>query len=428
MPMSKAFKQRLYPVLAEIVNEFGTPFHIYDEQGIVDTGEALKVAFKEVRNFKEFFAVKATPNIEILRIMRGLGFGFDCSSIPELVMSRSIGASGEEIIFTSNNTSRREFDEAFIDGGCILNIDDITLVKKVPEFPEMICFRYNPGKLRMGDRYMGNPDEAKFGIRHDQIIEAYREAINRGAKRFGLHSMISTNQLDYRYMVETVSMLLEIAAILSDELGIKLDFIDAGGGIGIPYTPEDKPFDMPAFAEESRELLEKFNQKRGFVPGFFLESGRAMTGPHAVLVVSVINRMSKYREYVGVDASMSALMRPAIYGAYHHINVLNGEDRPVEKVDVSGSLCENNDKFAIGRLLSHVEEGDILIIHDTGAHGYAMGFNYNGRLRPKELLLCRDGSVKLIRREETVDDYLRTYDFPSHVISPQARPDSDDRY
>ena len=222
MPMSQDFQQRLYPILPDIISEFGTPFHIYDEQGIIDTGESLKAAFKEVYNFKEFFAVKATPNLEILRIMRSLGFGFDCSSIPELVMSRSIGASGEEIIFTSNNTSRREFEIALADDGCILNIDDITMVNKVPEFPKLVCFRYNPGELRTGDRYMGNPSEAKYGIRHDQVIEAYQEARKRGAERFGLHAMISTNQLDYRYIVETVKMLLQIKVH-------KIDFMEKNG-------------------------------------------------------------------------------------------------------------------------------------------------------------------------------------------------------
>jgi diaminopimelate decarboxylase len=418
MPMPRAFEQRLNPILPEVVREFGTPFHIYDEEGIIDTGELLKETFREIYGFREYFAVKATPNLEILKIMQRLGFGFDCSSIPELIMSRSIGASGTDIMFTSNNTTVEEFKVAATDGGCILNIDDIALIKKVPVFPELICFRYNPGSRRTGNRMIGDPVESKYGVPHEQIVEAYRQAKERGAKRFGLHTMICSNQLDYRYMVETVKMLIEVIEMVSGQLSITFQFINVGGGIGIPYEPADRPFDMAAFAEESNELLGQFKKRAGYVPSFYMESGRAITGPHGVLVVSVTNRMSKYREYVGVDACMSSLMRPALYGAYHHITVLNGEDRPVETVDVSGSLCENNDKFAIGRSLPKVEDGDILLIHDTGAHGYAMGFNYNGRLRPKELLLCRDGQVKLIRREETLDDYLRTFEFEPRVIRP----------
>jgi diaminopimelate decarboxylase len=418
MPMPPAFEQRLHPILPEIVREFGTPFHIYDEKGIIDTGELLKETFREVYGFREYFAVKATPNLEILKIMQRLGFGFDCSSVQELIMSRGIGASGADIMFTSNNTTVEEFKVAAADGGCILNLDDIALIDKVPVFPELVCFRYNPGSRRSGNRMIGDPVESKYGVPHEQIVEAYRQAMERGAKRFGLHTMICSNQLDYRYMVETVKMLIEVIEMVSGQLGISFQFINVGGGIGIPYEPTDRPFNMTAFAEESKGLLEQFKQRAGYVPSFYMESGRAITGPHGVLVVSVTNRMSKYREYVGVDACMSSLMRPALYGAYHHITVLNGENRPVETVDVSGSLCENNDKFAIGRPLPKVEDGDTLLIHDTGAHGYAMGFNYNGRLRPKELLLCRDGQVKLIRREETVADYLRTFEFEPRAIRP----------
>ncbi|HEY31803.1 MAG TPA: diaminopimelate decarboxylase [Dehalococcoidia bacterium] len=418
MPMSHMFEQRLHPILREVVREFGTPFHIYDEEGIIDTGELLKETFRDVYGFREYFAVKATPNLEILKIVQKLGFGFDCSSIAELIMSRSISASGLDIMFTSNNTTVEEFKVAGADGGCILNLDDITLIDKVPVFPELICFRYNPGPRRTGNRMIGDPVESKYGVRHEQIVEAYRRAIERGAKTFGLHTMICSNQLDYRYMVETVKMLLEVTEMVSMQLGITFQFINVGGGIGIPYKPDDRPFNMTAFAGESRTLLEQFEQRAGYTPRFYMEAGRAITGPHGALVVSVTNRMSKYREYVGVDACMSSLIRPALYGAYHHITVLNGESRAVETVDVSGSLCENNDKFAIGRSLPKVDEGDILLIHDTGAHGYAMGFNYNGRLRPKELLLCRDGQVKLIRREETVADYLRTFEFEPRVIRP----------
>lgn len=419
MPMSKSFEEKLYPILRDVVREFGTPFHIYDEEGIIKNGEALKVTFGDFYGFKEYFAVKACPNLEILRIMRRLGFGFDCSSIPELIMCRSIGASGEEIMFTSNNTSVYEFEMATADDGCILNLDDITMISKVPQFPELICFRYNPGERRSGNEIIGNPIEAKYGVRDDQIVEAYRQAQKRGAKRFGLHTMICSNQLDYRYMVETVKMLLEVVERVSNALGITFEFINIGGGIGIPYRPEEKPFDMASLAEESRSLLGQFKKKYGYVPKFFMESGRYMTGPYGVLVVTVINRMSKYREYVGVDACMSSLMRPAMYDAYHHLTVLGGENRETEVVDVVGSLCENNDKFAKQRELPKVKEGDIIIIHDTGAHGHAMGFNYNGRLRPKELLLRQNGEVELIRREEDINDYLKTFNFTPKKIKPK---------
>jgi len=422
MPMSKAFEQRLLPILPEIVKYFGTPFHIYDEQGIIDTGKELKAHFKDIYGFKEFFAVKAMPNPAIHRIMFSrLGFGFDCSSIPELVMVRRVGARGEDIMFTSNNTALHEFNAAGDNGSCILNLDDITMVSRVPEFPRLICFRYNPGERRTGNQIIGNPVEAKYGVRHDQIVEAYRQARQRGAKRFGLHTMICSNQLDYRYMVETVRMLLEVVEMVSNELGISFEFINMGGGIGIPYRPENEPFNMAALAGEAKELLDVFKQKYEYQPKLFMESGRYMTGPHGVLVVTVINRSSKYREYVGVDACMSSLMRPALYDAYHHHTVLGAENRPTEIVDVVGSLCENNDKFAKQRALPKVKIGDILIIHDTGAHGYAMGFQYNGRLRPKELLLCRNGDVMLIRREETVWDYFRTLEVVPKVLKSQKK-------
>jgi len=418
MPMLKAFEKRLHSILRDVIREFGTPFYIYDERGIIENGEALEATFADFYGFQEFFAVKACPNLEILKIMRRIGFGFDCSSTPELIMSKwHVGASGEDIIFTSNNTSLEEFKTAE-ETNCILNLDDITMIPKVPKFPKLICFRYNPGQFRTGSQFIGNPVEAKYGIRDDQIIEAYRQARERGALHFGLHTMIYSNQLDYTYMLETVRMLLKIAERIH-YIGIPLDFINIGGGIGIPYRPQQTPFNMPAFADESRKLLEGFRERFDFVPKFFMECGRYITGPYGVLVATVINRMSKYREYVGLDACMSALMRPAIYGAYHHITVLGGEERPIKVVDVIGSLCENNDKFAKQRELPETKEGDIVIIHDAGAHGYAMGFNYNGRLRPKELLLCQNGDVKLIRREEHVQDYLKTFDFEPRTIKPK---------
>ncbi len=412
MPISETFKGRLFPTLKEIAEHFGTPFHIYDETGIRETGQTLKDAFSDVKDFREYFAVKALPNPRILEIMKEMGFGFDCSSIPELLLSRMAGGRGEDIIFTSNNTSPEEFKVAAADGGCILNLDDVTLIPKVPELPEFIYFRYNPGPRRTGNAIIGSPAESKYGVSHEQILDAYRTVRDRGVRRFGLHNMLISNELDYKYMVETAQMLLELAEWISKEVGIVFESVNIGGGLGIPYKPEDRPLDIHAMAEEITGLLNQFEKRNGYAPGLCLESGRFMTGPHGVLVVKAINEKNIYRKYIGVDACMTALMRPAIYGAYHHISVL-GKDSDQEHsiVDVVGSLCENNDKFAIQRSLPEIEEGDILIIQDTGAHGHSMGFNYNGKLRPKELLLRMDGSVELIRREETVNDYFATLNF-----------------
>ncbi len=419
MPMSEGFRNRLAPILEETAEHFGTPFHIYDEQGIRETAEYLKSSFAGIRGFREYFAVKALPNPAILSIMRGMGFGFDCSSIPELILSREAGARGHEIMFTSNNTTLEELRVSAEDGGCLLNLDDLTLVPKVPVMPETICFRYNPGPRRTGNAIIGNPEEAKYGVSHDQLPEAYRQAMNRGATRFGLHTMLCSNELDHTYMVATVKMLLEQVERLSGELGITFDFINIGGGLGIPYRPEDGPLNVAALGKETLDLCRAFEDRHGGVPSLFMESGRYMTGPHGALVSRVINRKHIYREYVGVDACMSSLMRPGIYGAYHHITVHGKDDSPLSlTADVVGSLCENNDKFAVQRPLPPLAEGDLLLIHDTGAHGHAMGFNYNGRLRPKELLLRTDGVVELIRREETVQDYFATLQFPPDSFRP----------
>jgi len=422
MPMSRSFKKRLFPNLLKIINYFSTPFHIYDEQGIIETGESLKFHFQNIFGFKEFFAVKALPNPAILKIMYKLGFGLDCSSPSELMLARRSGFRGEDIMFSSNDTSVGLFKLALIDGGCILNIDDITMIDKVPEFPELICFRYNPGERRTGNRIIGNPVEAKYGVRHDQIIETYKRAINRGAKRFGLHTMIVSNQLNYLYMVKTVYMLLEVIETVSKTLDIKFEFFNIGGGIGISYRSGDEPFNILALARETRVLLRKFEQKHGYVPKLFMECGRFMTGPSGVLVTAVINRMSKYREYVGIDTStLSANPRPAIYEtAYHYITLLDPKGRPKrgheEIVDVVGPLCENNDKFAKQRLLPKAEVGDIMVQHDTGAHSSAMAGNYNGWLRSKELLLHSDGTVELIRRAETINDLFATLKFEPQIL------------
>ena len=419
MPMSDAFKERLFPALDEIAEHFGTPFHIYDETGIRETGNALIKAFSSAESFREFFAVKALPNPRILAIMQEMGFGFDCSSIPELLLSRQVGAFGEDIIFTSNNTTVQEFEAADADGGCILNLDDLSLVEQVPRMPDLICFRYNPGAERSGNSIIGLPAEAKYGATREQLVSAYGKARDLGATRFGLHSMMASNELNYSYMVDTAQMLLETAEFISNRLGIQFELINIGGGFGIPYKPEDAPLDLEAMAREITDLFRQFKGRNGYEPALHMESGRYITGPHGALIVRAINRKEIYRTYIGVDASMSALMRPGIYGAYHHIDVLGkpaGGD--MEQVDVVGSLCENNDKFAIQRELPRIDNQDILCIHDTGAHGHAMGFNYNGRLRPKELLLRKDGSVELIRREERVEDYFATLNFQPDLKVP----------
>lgn len=409
MPLSKDFLNRLEDLKTRTLpQEFATPFHVYDEQGIVNNLKRLQTAFADFPGFKEYFAVKACPNPTIMGLLFENGCGFDCSSIPELYLSRLIGAKGENIMFTSNNTSKQEFYEAGFSGGSILNLDDISFIEEVPHFPELICFRYNPGEKKSGNKIIGNPVEAKYGVCDHEIVEAYRLAKAKGAKRFGLHTMVCSNQLDYTYMVDTVKMMLEIVDRVSTELDIKFEFINIGGGIGIPYRPEQKEFDLESLAFEVKYLFEDFNDSHAYVPKLYMECGRYITGPYGALLTTVINRMEKYRRYVGVDTSMSALMRPGMYGAYHHITVLNNFSPVTELVDVVGSLCENNDKFATARVLPVTKKGDVLIIHDSGAHGHAMGFNYNGRLRPKEFLLTTDNELRLIRREETYQDYIAT--------------------
>ncbi|PVV20350.1 MAG: diaminopimelate decarboxylase [gamma proteobacterium symbiont of Ctena orbiculata] len=417
MPISADLAKRLEGSLEDIVEHFGTPFHIYDEKGIRENGEALIRAFAGVDSFREYFAVKALPNPSIMKIMQELGFGFDCSSITELLLSRQVGASGEQIMFTSNNTSPAEFAVAEADGGCVLNLDDISLIDKVPQMPELICFRYNPGERRSGNSIIGNPLESKYGVAHDQLLDAYKKAMQRGARRFGLHTMLASNELNHAYMVETARMLLDRVVWLSEKLDIRFDFINIGGGLGIPYRPQERPLDIVSMGKEIAELFRSFKAHHGYAPRLILESGRYITGPYGVLVTRAINRKEIYRTYVGVDSCMSSLMRPGMYDAYHHLSVL-GKEGEQETVDVVGSLCENNDKFAIQRPLPAIQDGDILLIHDTGAHGHAMGFNYNGKTRPKELLLRSDGSVELIRREENVDDLFATLNFAPDRFIP----------
>jgi diaminopimelate decarboxylase len=417
--MSKDYRNRLFPLLPQITEAFGTPFHIYDEIGIRQTGETLKRTFSTIDGFREYFAVKALPNPSVMKIMQEMGFGFDCSSITELVLAREIGARGGDIMFTSNNTSPAEFKVAESDGGCILNLDDITLVPKTPNMPELVCFRYNPGPRRTGNSIIGNPVESKYGVAHHQLLDAYRQAMDRGASRFGLHTMLASNELKHQYMVQTTEMMLEIAEWIGTELGIHLEFINIGGGLGIPYRPDESALDLKAMGRHITVLFDGFRKKHQYAPHLYMESGRYMTGPHGVLVTKAINRKDIYRTYIGVDACMSDLMRPGMYGAYHHIEIPGKPSTDSDtKVDVVGSLCENNDKFAIQRSLPDIADGDIIVIQDTGAHGHSMGFNYNGKLRPQELLLRADGKIEIIRRSETVDDLFSTLSFEQKIISP----------
>jgi diaminopimelate decarboxylase len=422
VPMSPRLAARLERELPAIVEHFGTPFHLYDEAGIRQTVDRLLEAFAGVP-FREYYAVKALPNPAILRLLRSRGCGYECASIAELELSEQCGARGEDIFFTSNNTLREEFDRALaLDA--VVNVDDVTMLGKLERMPSIVSFRFNPGGELVGDRMIGNPLEAKFGVRRDQLVPAYAAAQALGAKRFGLHAMVASNVLEIEPLLATLAMLLELEDELHRELGIACEFVNAGGGLGIPYRPDERELDVEAFAAGAARLLDDHAQRTGRRPTLFVESGRYVTGPHGVLVTTVVNRMSKWREYAGVDAGMAALMRPAMYPTvYHHIT-LHGDagDREVEAVDVVGGLCENNDKFAIQRELPALREGDVLVIHDTGAHGIAMGFTYNGKLRPQELLLREDGSVELIRRAEEVErDYFSTLRFEPDVM-PARHP------
>ncbi|MDH3355274.1 MAG: hypothetical protein OEL79_08685, partial [Chromatiales bacterium] len=310
MPISADFSSRLEGSLEKIADHYGTPFHIYDEKGIRETGKRLIDAFAGIPGFREYYAVKALPNPVILNIMGSMGFGFDCSSVAELKLSRDVGATGEDIMFTSNNTSQTDFSEAEANGSCVLNLDDISLIDKVPNMPELICFRYNPGERRSGNAIIGTPVEAKYGVSHDQLLDAYKKAKERGATRFGLHTMLASNELNYTYMVETARMLLERVEWISSQLDITFEFINIGGGLGIPYKPEDSALDIDAMSKEITALFETFKEHNGYMPKLYVESGRYMTGPHGALITTAINRKEIYRTYVGVDACMSALMRP----------------------------------------------------------------------------------------------------------------------
>ncbi len=401
--------------LENIIKEFPTPFHIYDEKGIRENARKLNRVFSWNKGFKEYFAVKATPNPFLLKILKQEGFGTDCSSLPELILSEKAGITGEEIMFTSNDTPAEEFVKAR-ELGATINLDDIshiTFLEKHAGIPELVSIRYNPGKFREGSFIMGNPEEAKYGFTQEQVFEGLDILRNKGVRRFGLHTFIASNELNPQYFVDTAKMMFELAVEAKRRLGLNMEFVNISGGIGIPYRPEDKAVDLEMVSNGIRGVYREIVVPNGLDPlSLFMECGRLITGPYGYLVSRVLHIKNIYKRFVGLDANMANLMRPAIYGAYHHISIAGKEHLPhTQMYDVTGSLCEPRDKFAIDRMLPEIRIGDLVVIHDTGAHGHAMGFNYNGKLRSAELLLRESGEVVQIRRAETVDDYFTTLDF-----------------
>ena len=402
--------------LEEIVKDYPTPFHLYDEAGIRENARKVKEAFAWNPGFKEYFAVKATPNPRILEILKEYGCGTDCSSATELMMSDAAGFSGQEIMFSSNDTPAEEFQMAD-EMGAIINLDDFThieyLEKAIGHIPETICCRYNPGGVfEISNGIMDNPGDAKYGMTESQLMEAFRILREKGAKRFGIHAFLVSNTVTNDYYPMLASELFALAVRVKQETGIEVDFINLSGGVGIPYRPEEKPNDIGVIGEGVRREFERILAPAGLGDvSIYTEMGRFMLGPYGCLVTRAIHEKHIYKEYIGVDACAVNLMRPAMYGAYHHITVMGKENAPCDhKYDVVGSLCENNDKFAIDRMLPKIDRGDLLVIHDTGAHGFSMGYNYNGKLRSAELLLKEDGSVQMIRRAETPRDYFATLD------------------
>ena len=412
--------------LEAIAREYPTPFHIYDEKAIRANARRLKSAFAWNKGFHEYFAVKAAPNPHLMQILREEGFGSDCSSMAELVLAKAVGNVGEDIMFTSNDTPDAEFQKAK-ELGAIINLDDITHIAAVERacgsLPELMCCRWNPGPLKGGNAIIGKPEEAKYGFTTEQLYDAYAQMKAKGVKRFGLHTMVASNELDPQYIIDTATLLFDLVVDISKKVGITFDFINIGGGIGIPYKPDQvaQPLEVIGAGIEAAyktNLLAKGHPDLKL----YMECGRCITGPYGYLVSRVRHIKRTYRTYVGLDSCMSNLMRPALYGSYHHVSVpkygpsgttyTEKAEVPLMLCDVTGSLCENNDKFAIQREIPVVEPGDLLVLHDAGAHGYAMGFQYNGKLRSAELLLREDGSVKMIRRAETLNDYFATLDFP----------------
>ncbi len=401
--------------LHEIIQKYPTPFYLYDEGQIRCRAKELKNAFSWNQGSMEFYAVKANPNPFILKILKNEGFGADCSSLAELALAEKCGFTGEEIMFTSNNTPVEEYQKA-LEMGAIINMDDIKHVEFMEKscgLPKLLSFRYNPGSRRKGNFIIGKPEESKYGLTHDQLFQAYKLAKEKGVKHFGLHTFIASNELDPNYFIDTARMLFQLAIDLREEVGIQLEFVNLGGGIGIPYKPSDKEVSLQQVGKGIQEAYQEMIVANG-LDGLkiYMEYGRVITGPFGYLITKVRHVKKTYKNFAGLDASMSNLMRPGIYNAYHHVSVLEKEKEVcTETYDLTGSLCENNDKFAIDRALPGLEPGDILIIHDVGAHAHAMGFNYNGKLRSAELLRRTKGEITEIRRGETIDDYFKTLDF-----------------
>ena len=408
LPFDKAW-------LEALTARFPTPFHLYDEKAMRANARDLAAAFSWNEGFREFFAVKAAPNPFLMTALKAEGFGADCSSLPELLLAERVGLQGEQIMFTSNDTPAGEYRKA-AELGAIINLDDIShiaFLEAQAGLPELICCRYNPGPMKSGNVIIGHPEDAKYGFTRDQMIEGYRQLRDKGVRRFGIHTMVASNELDPDYFVETAELLFGLVTELSTQLNIHIEFANLGGGIGIPYRPGDKPVDLAALGTRIRDVYEERVVAAGLAPlRLYLECGRMITGPYGYLVSRVLHTKEIYKRFIGLDACMANLMRPALYDAYHHITVMGKETgEPTETYDVTGSLCENNDKFAVDRKLPPIEIGDLVVIHDAGAHGHAMGFNYNGKLRSAELLLREDGEVVQIRRAETPDDYFATLDF-----------------
>ncbi len=405
-----------YEKLKEIAKEYPTPFYLYDEKGIRENARAVNEAFSWNKGFKEYFAVKATPNPFLIDILREYGCGCDCSSLTELMLSEAMGIRGEDIMFSSNSTPAEEYLYAN-KLGAIINLDDYThidfLEKTLGYIPETISCRFNPGGVfQMSNGIMDNPGDAKYGFTEEQLFDGFRLLKKKGAKRFGIHAFLASNTVTNEYYPQLASQLFELAVRLKRETGADIRFINLSGGVGIPYTPDQTPNDIRIIGEGVRKVYEEILTPAGMGDvALYTEMGRFMMGPYGCLVTTAIHQKHTYKEYIGCDACAVNLMRPAMYGAYHHITVMGKDnDRCDHKYDVTGSLCENNDKFAIDRMLPKIDIGDLLLIHDAGAHGYAMGYNYNGKLKCAELLLKEDGSVELIRRAETPKDYFATFD------------------
>lgn len=400
----------------EIAARYPTPFHVYDEKGIRQKARDVREAFAWNPGFREYFAVKATPNPFLIKILQEYGCGTDCSSLSELMLSDAIGLKGHEIMFTSNDTPAEEFRYA-AQIGAIINFDDISHIdfyeREVGPLPDTVCCRYNPGGIyELANGIMDNPGDSKYGMTHAQIIEAYRILKEKGVKHFGIHAFLCSNTVTNDYYPTLARTLFTLVAEISKELGIRFDFINLSGGVGIPYSPDQTPNDIMAIGQGVHRVYDEVLVPAGMDQiAIYTEMGRFMMGPHGGLVTRAIHAKHTYKNYIGVDACAANLMRPAMYGAYHHITVLGKENAPLTEVyDVTGALCENNDKFAIDRKLPSIENGDLLFIHDTGAHGFSMGYNYNARLWSSEILLKEDGSFELIRRAQTPKDYFATFD------------------